>query len=163
MGWIIVVIIIIIGLTCFMMSDSKVIKYDSKSKYGNGHLEDEICKYYGGFRTITNSKTCNIVKLKEEFIFDFFTEKRTVPNDRIKSCTIISEKELKDKVSAGKIFCFGLMALGMKKTEEVITEYCKIDIEDNDKSIISIIVRSSYGSNSTILNMFKEINGEQFL
>ena len=71
MGWIIAVIIFI-GLICFMMSGGKPVESNLKSKYGDDCLKEEICNYYGGFRTITNSKTCNIIKFKEKFIFDFY-------------------------------------------------------------------------------------------
>lgn len=122
--------------------------------------EDEtFCKYFGGFKTVTGKDMCRMIKFKDRIRFQFaekdsdrYEDNKDISKDRIKSYEIISEKELQEKISLGKVICFGVLALAMKNKEVVMNEYVKVDIEDNDGSIISVILKDKFtdGNNTTM-------------
>ena len=123
----------------------------------NREIKFITCKYYGGFPDISNKKKCTITKKGEEFEYRFSID--TIRHSKIKKtkCSIITQTQLQEQVSLGKLVVFGIFALGMKNTKELTEEYCKVDITNEDKTVISIILKhDNITTNQEILDFFNK-------
>ena len=146
--------------------------------YNNNKYEDFYnkvgkaipCNYYGGFRTISNCNECRIYRYKDNtnIVFEVYGNNqrviKTIPVSLIKGCGIINSQQIQEKVTLGKLLVFGLPALAMKGKNNVLTEeFVKIDLQDNDNSIISIILKVKILKNSDLVNMINEVCGFNYL
>lgn len=146
--------------------------------YNNNKYEDFYnkvgkaipCNYYGGFRTVSNCNECRIYGYKDNtnIVFEIYGNNqritKTIPVNRIKGCEIINSQQIQEKVALGKLLVFGLPALAMKGKNNVLTEeFVKIDLQDNDGSIISVILKVKILKNSDLVNMINEVCGFNYL
>lgn len=158
--------IIVIG-TIFIIHNENKKNEELYTKVENKSIP---CNYYGGFRTVSNCNECKIYRYKDNsnIVFDISGNNqritKTIPVNRIKGCEIINSQQIQEKVALGKLLVFGLPALAMKGKNNVLTEeFVKIDLQDNDASIISVILKVKILKNSDLVNMINEVCGFNYL
>ena len=160
--------VIIIGTMITIHSDNK----NNEEFYSK--VDKSIpCNYYGGFRTVSGCNRCDIYCYKDKTKIGFKLYKdsqgvqeviKTIPVNIIKGCEIVNTQQVQEKIALGKMLVFGLPALAMKGNKNILTqEFVKIDIQDNDGSIISVLLKVKILKNSDLVNMINEVCGFNYL
>lgn len=88
--------------------------------------------YCGGFGDIEPKKYNDVILLKDRI--QIFRKDILIKN--IQDCSIQTETQLAERVSMGKLLCFGVFAFGMKgKTKSISKNYVVIRCNHRNKDI----------------------------
>lgn len=111
----------------------------------------DVLDYMGGFDDVIGStyKKCHIYVFNDILRFrltkiggfdeDIFKD---IPYKDVVSVKIVSEKYISEQLSLGKLVCFGLLSLGMKKnSKSKVDEYLVITIKYNNEDISIVLDR----------------------
>ncbi|MGL6184695.1 MAG: hypothetical protein ACRC1T_04885 [Clostridium chrysemydis] len=151
-----ILLIIIIGIACFIKwlmkgdKDTDKLLLEVKNNTKKNYREKENIeylkplygiKYLGGFKDL-GKKDNNITLLlfKDRIRFEFDKDNyRDIMNKNVTDCKIISDKEVRQQISVGKIVLLGVFALAGNNTKEVDKEYLLLECYyEGDK--ISIVL-----------------------
>lgn len=114
--------------------------------------------YYGGFEGIGYQKKVDVLIYSDKIIVkkDLDWHKEILLSD-IEDCTIQTETQLKERVSMGKLLCFGVFAFGMKgKQQAIAQDYTVVRFKDGDKVSDLVLYNSSNNLNKHLYDSIKE-------
>ena len=136
---------VIIGIVTFVWYINKTgdqqeqFKKYEYAEQGLIHIKDyNFVDYLGGFKNKGKSDDIKVIVFENKIDFKFsYEDTREIFIKNIKDCRIQTDKELIERVSMGKLLCFGVLAFGMKgKQKELTKDYvvvrCNYENEDID-------------------------------
>lgn len=135
-----------------------------KEKKRNPIIEEIKVKYYGGFKDLCGKGSCIIIQEIDKIRFLIIKDeggvvKRNYSYDNIKSCSIMTESQIQEQVSLGKLLFFGALAFGMKgKQKEITNEYIVLEILEGEQ-LSSVILQYELG-NQYLYDMFRFANNK---
>ena len=135
-------VFLILGLIIWGALTSKPAQLRKKEHYesiGLNFITDyDNIDYYGGFKDWGCKKDIKLIVFDGYFRLDSdYSGSKIIEFKDIKDCRIQTEKQLSERVSMGKLLCFGVLAFGMKgKQKELSKDYvlvrCNYENEDID-------------------------------
>lgn len=170
MKFIILFFFIIIGIyiyiTNYLDSAKNKEKLNAKDQHINStHKFSFIC--HGGLKDMGFCKSCFIELFKDRIIIKLYKEDNIgsiigsksleVMLTNIIDLSLQTEKEIKEKVSLGKILVFGFLSLAMdKKSYTINKEFLVLTFNNNDEKV-NLILESKYNDLDTF-KLLTEIN-----
>lgn len=160
--------IIIIGIMLYMLA--MVILYlngrkkvEAKLNYNNreGIVYYEYIKLIGGIPNILGGRNGELKMTKDNITLEFngvdgMKKYKISKNDFI-NAEIMSKETIENKVSIGKLLCFGVLAFGMKNKKQIIDNYVVINhMVENDKKSIVLELNGGLERSVNQLNLFKK-------
>ena len=117
--------------------------------------EYKYVSYFGGFKDKGKSDDIKVIVFENKIDFKFsYDDTREIFIKDIHDCRIQTEKQLSERVSMGKLLCFGVLAFGMKgKQKELSKDYVVVryNYENED---IDLVLDLHYGNEEFV----REIN-----
>lgn len=172
-GWILIAVFIGMYLIDFVIninkpkSNKKLSDYYKDVGYTYIRALNGI-KYLGGIKDISIKNNMDYIITKEGLLFLYseidqipvinskYTKHKLIGWDNIKDISLQTEQSIKEKVSLGKLVCFGIFAFAMSGKEKISTkEYIIINVNDS-KGEYNICLESKDNQN-TIEKLNKRI------
>lgn len=165
----ILVIGLIIGVIIIISKEKnnqEIINKDLNKKGYNKVTNLIIFKYIGGIKTISSSNNVQIKLLKEGICFSYKKEdvEETYNNiikfENIEDVYLDTQQSIQERVSLGKLICFGVLAFGLKgKQIQNTKEFIVLEVSENNKNYNIILdCKNIQQGLDTILKLKNENN-----
>ena len=151
--WVLIVVIGFILLVVYLGKDAEKIekqqlKYQEELDRKRGYklVSTHKVDYIGGFKSLEPQKSVQLEICSDRIRLN--TNKiQNILYKNIVDVSIKTEQEIKERVSLGKLICFGVLAFAMKGTEEVLSKsYLMITVKDRE-DYLGILLDSSNNAN----------------
>lgn len=131
----IAICLIVIPLLIIMNEKPRIIKELNEFGYLTMKQFENRFEYLGGFRDVSAPKKFDLIFKENEMIFNFIntSTSKIIQRGDINDIEIMTQSQIKNEISLGKLLVFGILAFGMKKEEEEIKNYVVLKYKDNDK------------------------------
>ena len=129
-----------------MIAKQKEAQKEIDRKRGYNLIESYIVDYIGGFKSLEPQKSVQLEICSDRVRLN--TNKvQNILYKNIVDVSIKTEQEIKERVSLGKLICFGVLAFAMKGKEEVLSKsYLMITVKDRE-DYLGILLDSSNNAN----------------
>lgn len=170
MSWIIGFILILAFLivsgkiTCDNEDKKRSEYYKSQ---GLVHIKTFIPKFLGGFNDVGACEICMFDLFKDRIVIklsggkgsNIFNKTKTIMIDNILSVKVQTESEIKEKVSLGKLVCFGVLAFGMDGNKKTISDdYVVMKARHNDEEVNLVFQIDNYTDFMSSINQVRYNN-----
>ena len=155
------IIVVIFGIVISEVEKDKKNREELKKSGYNDANALIILKYLGGIKTISIKNNVQVKLLKEGifFIYCYNNEKKIITYNNITDIYIDTQTSIQEKVSMGKLLCFGVLAFAMNgKQVNSTKEYIVLEVNENDKYNIILECKNIQNGLDTILKLKNEYN-----
>lgn len=121
-------------------------------------------KYLGGIKTISTKNNVQVKLLREGICFIYGNnQKKIIDYSNILDVYIDTQISIQEKVSMGKILCFGVLALAMNgKQINSTKEYIVLEINEDNRYNIILDCKNIQNGLDLILKLKKEYKNKIF-
>jgi len=169
-SWIIGIILI---LAFFIVLGNSICNNEDKRRsehyksQGLVHIKTFVPKFLGGFNDVGACEICIVDLFKDKIVIklsggkgnNIFNKTKTIMIDNILGLKVQTESEIKEKVSLGKLVCFGVFAFGMDGNKKTTSNnYVVMKARCNDEEVNLVFQIDDYTDFMSSINQIRYNN-----